>query len=229
MNINNNTYKELVFTLYLIYSQLNSFSLMKWSKEGITHNIRIKVVWNSKFFIHSLNLTRLVKQNLMPKRPYKLVGDIMSNKYVYSNIANEMNKKDRFNSSKKINALEIMIKNITNPHFFEYFKIKPITNGKNVYAKSECILISQEINDKRVLLHCKIGNMYGLNISKHRSVYWNNRKDTINIVVIPFSIKLIHKNNINTQNLLKIDWFFVNWNQNEYNLDRINKNELGLI
>ncbi|TQC51326.1 hypothetical protein E1I18_03125 [Mycoplasmopsis mucosicanis] len=217
MKITNEAFKKLVYEYFYTFIKLQSISLMHWPDSLIKHQLRLILHWDKNFFYHSLGISKLSKQKQISKHIYEFVFAVLEDKITFESLFKLLNYKQRTNMIKKIIAAQWFIKKINSPRLFDYFKLKPMTNETDVYQHSECLLVGEYDAQYVVVVHCWIGNQYNLNIEQHRSIYWNAKKDTLNIVLIPFSLKLMRKSKLNDLNLMKINWNFNNYYQNKTN------------
>ncbi|MCS4536780.1 hypothetical protein NXS15_01405 [Mycoplasma sp. CSL7475-4] len=171
--------------------------------------------WSKEFFFHSLGLKRKFLGLNKDYNIYNFFYEITHNIKDFDWICAKLPRKYRDNFFKKVKAILFFLTKLESTNIFDWFKFKPLKNEDGTYNHSECILIGDWGNSYQIILSCKIGNKYHLDISKHRSIYWNQMRNTINIVVIPISIKLARKNKVNSMNLFKINWCFRNLKQNK--------------
>ncbi|AIA29373.1 hypothetical protein MCFN_01085 [Mycoplasmopsis californica] len=213
MKITNSIFKYLVFNYYKTFKSIESFSLMHWADNLLGHQIRLKLVWSLNFFMHSLGFATnsTTGASFELNKQQEFVRKLMNNEIHFDDLIQTISKRKRANIYKKLLAIIWLLKRLKNTEIFQSFKLKPQGKKEKVYTRSECIIIGKYSDNKVVAMHCLYGNNYGLNINKHKSIYWNISKQTKNIVVIPFSIKLMDKRKLRNDNLIKIDWSFVNF------------------
>ncbi|QBF34700.1 hypothetical protein EG856_02105 [Mycoplasmopsis phocirhinis] len=215
MKINNILFKNIVINYFKFLIKTTSIDVLRWPSELNQYQIRIIIYWSTEFFFHSLGLKRkffnLDKNYDVYKFFYQIIHNIIDFDWIYTKLL----KKQRSNFLKKIKAILFFLSKLKTNQIFNWFKFKPFKNENGTYNHSECILLSDWNDTYQIVLLCKIGNKYHLDINKHRSIYWNELRNCINVVVIPISLKLVAKNKINTMNLFKVNWSFQNFKQNK--------------
>ncbi|MBU4689895.1 hypothetical protein [Mycoplasma zalophidermidis] len=210
MQINNTTFKSILISYFSTFIKTKSISFMSWPNKWINYQIRIEVVWNKNFIFHSLGLSKIKNKIKNNYKVNEFISDVYFNRLSYSNINQLLTKNKKRIVMKKLLAINWITSRFKDKGFFINFKIKKSLDKPNAFEQSECILYSKPLENKIVALHCKIGNKYNLDIKNNRSIFWNNNKDTLNIVVIPISIKLLKKDNIKLDNFRNINWTFLN-------------------